>query len=72
MRSPAPKKSRENPVASAILGAVMVRRGRETHDPSLMDFGKNLELIAKENEKTPQGPLSRPIRQLQKAMKRPG
>ena len=64
-----PKKAAEAPMAAAILSTVLARHGKATKDPDALSQAEELKKIALENEKTPSGPMARPVRKLIKAMK---
>lgn len=69
MTRPAPKKAAQNPVAAALLSNVLKKVHYETADSAAQIQAEKLEQIARESEKTPQGPYAKPMRKLIKAMK---
>ncbi len=69
MRKIQPKKAAEAPMAAALMSVVLKRQGKATNNQVLIDQAEELERIARENEKTPQGPLAPAVRRLKKAMK---
>lgn len=71
MTRPQPKKAKDNPKAARMLGAVLKQRGQQSLDPSMTDMGQQLEEIAQQSQKLPQGPLAPAMRKLRKAMTPP-
>lgn len=68
-----PKKAADNPLAAAILGAVLVKHGRQSGDSAQEKAGLELLRIAEANQDkmprlNPNSKLARAIRELKKAM----
>ena len=72
MRKLNPKKAAENPLAAAILGAVLVKHGQQENSQAQIEAGEHLLKIAEANQDKmprlkPNSKLAKAIRELKKA-----
>ena len=50
MDIPKPKRAADNPLAASLLGAVLVKHGRQNQEPSQVQAGMDLLKIAEANQ----------------------
>ena len=68
-----PKKAAENPLAAAILGAVLVKHGQQENSQTQIEAGEHLLKIAEQNQDKmprlkPDSKLAKAIKAAKKAM----